>query len=229
MVEKPRRAAKTSKGSATNGPASIAERLAGKRVFLTGVTGFLGQVVLERILADLPDTRVVLLVRSQTGATSVEPAHYLTRKPSFDALRKTLGSDDALLKLLDERVEVVDGDFSRGAPDVPGDIDVVIHSAATVSFDPPIDEGFQTNLLGAMNLYRGVLAGGSRPAFVHVSTAYVAGVQKGVIPERTLDHRVDWRLEADLALRARRDVEAAARKPELLERVPADAGNDDSV
>ena len=76
----------------------------------------------------------------------------------------------------------------------------MIHSAATVSFDPPIDEGFQTNLLGAMNLYGAVLAGGSRPALVHVSTAYVAGVQKGVIPERTLDHRVDWRLEADLAM-----------------------------
>src|SRR5919108_5820110 len=109
---------------------SIVDRLAGKRIFLTGVTGFLGQVVLERLLADFPETRIVLLVRSQTGATAVERVHYLTRKPSFDTLRKTLGSDDALLRLLDERVEVVDGDFSRVEPDVPGGIDVVIHSAA---------------------------------------------------------------------------------------------------
>ena len=56
---------------------------------------------------------------------------------------------------------MIDGDFSRGEPEIPGGIDVAIHSAATVSFDPPIDEGFQTNLLGAMNLYRGVIAGGS--------------------------------------------------------------------
>ncbi|HET9672867.1 MAG TPA: HAD-IB family phosphatase, partial [Actinomycetota bacterium] len=178
--------------------------------------------------ADFPGTRVVLLVRSQTGASSVERVHYLTRKPSFDALRRRLGSDETLLHLLDERVEVVDGDFSRGRPDLPGGLDVVIHSAATVSFDPPIDEGFQTNLLGAMNLYRGVLEGGSRPSLVHVSTAYVAGVQKGVIPETTLDHRVDWRLEADLALRARGDVEAASRKPELLRRFLADASREHS-
>jgi fatty acyl-CoA reductase len=105
---------------------------------------------------------------------------------------------------------------------------VVIHSAATVSFDPPIDEAFTTNLFGAMNLYRGVLAGGSRPSLVHVSTAYVAGVQKGVIPEATLDHRVDWRQEADLALEARHDVEAASRKPELLERFLADAAKEHS-
>src|SRR5919106_188670 len=209
-------------------PASIVDRLAGARVLLTGVTGFLGQVVLERLLGDFPGTRVLLLVRSQTGQTPVERVHYLTRKPSFDTLRRTLGSDEALLQLLDERAEVVDGDFSRGQPDLPGGIDVVIHSAATVSFDPPIDEAFQTNLLGAMNLYRGVLAGGSRPALVHVSTAYVAGVQKGVIPERTLDHRVDWRLEADLALRARRDVEASSRKPELLQRFLEDASREHS-
>src|SRR5262245_36524664 len=108
MVEKPRRTAKTSNRSASSEAAPIAERLAGKRIFLTGVTGFLGQVVLERILADLPETRVVLLVRSQTGATSVERVHYLTRKPSFDALRKTLGSDEALVELLDVRVAVVE-------------------------------------------------------------------------------------------------------------------------
>ena len=221
MVEKGKR-------RPTKADRSIVDRLAGKRVFLTGVTGFLGQVVLERLLADFPETRILLLVRSQTGASPVERVHYLTRKPSFDALRATLGSDDALLRLLDERVEVADGDFSRGQPDLPGDIDVTIHSAATVAFDPPIDEGFQTNLLGAMNLYRGVLAGGSRPALVHVSTAYVAGVQKGVIPERTLDHRVDWRLEADLALQARRDVEASSRKPELLQRFLSDAAKEHS-
>ena len=203
-------------------------RLAGKRIFLTGVTGFLGQVILERLLADFPETSIVLLVRSQTGASSVDRVHYLTRKPSFDRLRGSLGSDDALLRLLDERIEVVDGDFSRSQPDIPGDIDVVIHSAATVAFDPPIDEAFQTNLFGAMNLYRAVLAGGSRPALVHVSTAYVAGVQKGVIPERTLDHRVDWGLEADLALQARRDVEASSRKPELLERFLEDASKEHS-
>ena len=90
--------------------------------------------------------------------------------------------------------------------------------AATVAFDPPIDEGFLTNLLGAVRLYEAVLASGSTPHLVHISTAYVAGNRKGVIPEATLDHRVDWRTEAELALQARRDVEGASRKPEMLDR-----------
>ena len=80
MVEKTRPKAKARRPKAE----SIVDRLAGKRIFLTGVTGFLGQVILERLLADFPETRIVLLVRSQTGASSVERVHYLTRKPSFD-------------------------------------------------------------------------------------------------------------------------------------------------
>ena len=206
---------------------SVVERLSGATVFLTGVTGFLGQVILERLLLDFPQTRIVLLVRSQTGATARERVEYLLRKPAFTVLRERY-DEEGLKDLLDERTEIVDGDFSRGEPAIPAGIDVAIHSAAAVSFDPPIDEGFQTNLLGAINLYRAVLAGGSRPAFVHVSTAYVAGVQKGVIPEGPLEHKVDYRLEAELALAARADVEAASRRTEQLESFMAKAAKEHS-
>ncbi|MEX0985665.1 MAG: HAD-IB family hydrolase [Actinomycetota bacterium] len=206
---------------------SIVEALAGRHILLTGVTGFLGQVILERLLLDFPGTKVSVLVRGQTGATPEDRVRYLLRKPSFDVLRERHG-EDGLQQLLSDQVTVIEGDFSRAEPALPGPFDVVIHSAATVSFDPPIDDAFQTNLLGAQNLYRGVLAGGSTPHFVHISTAYVAGVQKGVIPEGPLDHRVDHMLESDLAMHARRDVEAASRKPEMLQRFMDDAAEDHS-
>jgi fatty acyl-CoA reductase len=195
---------------------SLVDRLSGSRILLTGVTGFLGQVVFERLIGDVPDAQIVLLVRSQTGSSPRDRVEYLFRKPAFDLLRERSG-EDWLRAELDRRVTIVDGDFSRGVPQLPGDIDIAIHSAAAVSFDPPIDEGFQTNLFGAMNLYRGVIESGSRPCLVHISTAYVAGVAKGVVPEDTLDHRVDWRTEGDLALQARRDVEGQSRRPEMLD------------
>ena len=204
------------------GPASIVKRLAGKRLFLTGVTGFLGQAVFERFLLDFPDTPLVLLVRPQLGSTGRDRVHSLLSRPTFDRVREREGAD-GLERLVDERVEVVEGDFAQAELELPADLDVAIHCAATVSFDPPIDEGFQTNLLGAVRLYDSVAASGSRPHLVHVSTAYVAGVRKGVIPEATLDHRVDWRVEAELALQARTDVEAASRKPELLDALLARA------
>ncbi len=201
---------------AVDAPPSIVERLAGKTVLVTGVTGFLGQAVFERLLLDFPDTRVVLLVRPQLGSTGRQRVESLLPRPIFNALREREGND-GIVRLLDERVKVVDGDLSQEELQIPPGIDVVFHCAATVSFDPPIDEAFETNVLGAIRFYEAVLAAGNRPHLLHVSTAYVAGSRKGVIPEATLDHRVDWRTEADLALQARRDVEAASRRPELLD------------
>ena len=51
------------------------DALAGKRILLTGVTGFLGQVILERLLLDFPDTHTTVLVRSQQSSTAVERVH----------------------------------------------------------------------------------------------------------------------------------------------------------
>jgi fatty acyl-CoA reductase len=211
-----------------SGRASLAERLARARVLVTGVTGFLGQAVLERLLLDFPETKVVVLVRPQHGSTGRDRLEAVTRRPLFDALRHREGGDDGIRHLLDQRVEVVEGDFTVAPPPFPSDLDVVIHCAATVSFDPPIDEGFRTNLLGTLRMYEAIRDSGSRPHLIHVSTAYVAGTTKGIVPEATLAHRVDWRTEADLAIRARSDVEAASRHPEQLDRFLAEARKEHS-
>src|SRR5699024_1825973 len=85
-----------------------------------------------------------------------------------------------------------------------------------VSFDPPIDEAFRTNVGGAQNLYEALLASGQDPHVIHVSTAYVGGISKGLRQEGSLRADVDWRAEYEAALAARARVEAESRKPETL-------------
>ncbi|MBW3576180.1 MAG: HAD-IB family hydrolase [Actinobacteria bacterium] len=200
----------------------IADRLAGKRMFLTGVTGFLGQALLERVLADLPETRLVLLVRSKDGVAARDRVAQLLTAPVFEPLRDRIGAE-AVDAFLDERIEVVEGDVTGEPPSIPGDIDVVIHLAGSVEFDSPIDAAFRTNVVGVQRLYRSVQEAGGAPHVVHVSTAYVAGVTQGVIPESPLEHAVDWRAEADAASHARQHVERRSRESELLERLLDDA------
>lgn len=49
---------------------SIASFLAGKNVFITGGTGFLGTVLIERLLSATPDIgKIYLLVRAKNGFT----------------------------------------------------------------------------------------------------------------------------------------------------------------
>ena len=59
----------------------------------------------------------------------------------------------------------------------------MIHSAAAVEFDNPADLSAQTNLLGAARMVEALKATGARPHLVHVSTAYVGGMLRGLVRE----------------------------------------------
>jgi HAD superfamily hydrolase (TIGR01490 family) len=177
----------------------------------------LGTALLERILSELPDTRVTVLVRGRYGSPPESRMEEVLASNAFRPLRERIGVD-GLRRLHAERIALLEGDVAEAVPDLPGDLDVVFHCAASVSFDPPVDQAFQVNVLGAQHLYEAVKASGSRPHLVHVSTAYVAGMTKGVIPEKPLEHRVGWKVEAEAALESRSTVEAASRRPEMLDR-----------
>lgn len=187
----------------------IREGLAGRRVALTGVTGFLGTGLLERLLCDTDVARLDCIVRGDAGARLAA----LLEGAAFGPARERLGAE-GLRARFDERVRPIRCDLTLETPAIAPDVDLVIHCAATVSFDPPIDEAFRTNLLGTMRLYE---AAAGLP-FIHVSTAYVAGITRGTQPEEPLGHSVDWRAEADAAIALRAQVEEESRRPEALER-----------
>jgi len=195
-----------------------ADELAGSHVLLTGATGFLGQATLERLLSSYPDTHISVLIRPRGERTATDRLSALLRKNVFRPLSERLGAEE-LAQLVRERVTVIEGGL--GSATLPADLDVVIHGASTVSFDPPVDEAFRTNVSGVAALYEALTGS---PHVVHISTAYVAGTRKGVVAEAALDHAVDWRLELDMALAARLDVERDSRRPEVLRRALAQAG-----
>ncbi|MCO5969786.1 HAD-IB family hydrolase [Actinoallomurus soli] len=194
--------------------------LGDSHVLLTGATGFLGQATLEKLLSAHPGVRVSVLIRPRGGTSAQRRFDGLLRKPVFRTMRERIGEDE-LRRIAAERVNVIEGDL--GEVTLPSDIDVVIHGASTVSFDPPIDEAFRTNVSGVVTLYEALHKAGADPHVVHVSTAYVAGVRKGVVPEARLDHGVDWRTELGEALAAHADVERDSRRPEVLRKSMARA------
>ncbi|MCA1834767.1 MAG: HAD-IB family hydrolase [Actinobacteria bacterium] len=100
---------------------------------------------------------------------------------------------------------------------MPHSTDIVIHCAATVSFDPPIDEAFYTNLVASLKMLEAARSAGAR--YIQISTAYVAGLTRGTQLEEPLGRIVDWRAELAHAQRVRQDVEDASRRPEVLDRL----------
>ncbi|GAA4414727.1 HAD-IB family hydrolase [Georgenia halophila] len=186
-------------------------------VLLTGATGFVGQAVLEKLLSAYPTTRITVVVRPRGELTAERRVEKLLRKPVFGPWRERVG-EEAATAAVAERVSVVSGDLGD-LPPLPDDVDVVVHSASTVSFDLPVDEAFAANVGGPISLYEALLANGSDPHVVHVSTAYVAGLRKGVAEERSLDHSIDRDVELASAVAARTAADDESRTPEVLSRL----------
>lgn len=172
-------------------------------VLVTGVTGFLGQALLERLLSGT-DARVSVVIRPRGARTGADRLIALLGKSVFEPWVARLGKEAALRRLT-QRVHVLEGDL-RDLPPLPTDLDAVVHSASSVSFDDPIDMAFTTNVGGPFALYRAMSEAGGQTAnahVVHVSTSYVSTGRHEVAPEQSLAHDVDWRAELSRALEMR--------------------------
>ncbi|HLI53424.1 MAG TPA: HAD-IB family phosphatase [Acidimicrobiales bacterium] len=211
----------------------IREALAGRTLAVTGATGFLGTAVVERLLRCVPGCQVLVLVRPGRRGAEDRLRRDLLRNNCFDRLRRELGAGfDAAVGA---RLRAVAADVGADglALDPAGrealaSCDVVVHSAATVSFDSPLDAAVETNLLGPVRVAETLGAVGSPAHLVAVSTAYVAGSRRGRAPEAALadtpwSTEADWRAEVAAARRARADTDARSREPEMLARFGRDA------
>lgn len=206
----------------------ISDQLAGQRIFITGTTGFLGTNLLERLLRGVPDCEIVLLVRAGRRSTVAQRLQReILKNDAFDRLRADLGKD-GFAEMTARRITAINGDVSRdglGLDDegraILASCDIVIHSAATVSFDSPLDSAVEVNLLGPTRIAKTLQDLEVTPHLVAVSTCYVAGNRRGTAPEIHVAESpffvdVDWRGEVEGARRARSDADAGSRKPDQL-------------
>ena len=164
----------------------IAESLAGKRIAITGSTGFVGTALVERLLRSVPDCELILLVsdgKRTKAAKRVEKE--LLRNDAFDRLREQYDGPDStesFAEMTARRITTITGDVSSDGLGLDDDdrrtfstADTVIHSAATVSFDSPLDRAVEINLLGPVRIAQLCHDLGVTPHLVAVSTCYVAG------------------------------------------------------
>jgi HAD superfamily hydrolase (TIGR01490 family) len=210
----------------------IAEALRGKTILVTGSTGFLGKSIVEKCLRSIPDiARINLAIRSSARRSATERLEReVLASPAFKRLKDELG-EDAFARLAAEKLGVVEIDLGRDGLGLSDEArerlracDIVIHSAAAVEFDNPADLSAQTNLLGAARLVEALRATGSRPHLVHISTAYVGGMLRGVVREEPpLDPGLNWRHEAEVLSNLRAPVEEESRRPEVLNRLRGEA------
>jgi thioester reductase-like protein len=174
--------------------APLLERYRGRRVLLTGATGFLGQALLEKMLRALPEVEeITLLVRRRGRLSARERLEEVFASRIFRRLRcERPGFDE----WWPEKVGVAEG--ALGLPRLGMDeeswaalasrLTAIIHVGGLASFDEPLDRVLQVNTLGGLEILELAREAGNVP-LIHVSTAYVSGKREGTHPEAPLPWR----------------------------------------
>jgi len=167
---------------------SARKEFTGRHVLLTGVTGYVGQLLLAKLLALSPDiAQVYVVIRSKQSLSASQRFRDLARTSlAFELVEKSCharGIDDHL-GWIESKCTAVSGDVSKpefGIQDMKAlmeTIDVFIHSAADVGFTNTFTDAVRSNLMGTVNALDFAKQCIKRPLFCYVSTAYVSAHQR---------------------------------------------------
>ncbi|MCW8131310.1 MAG: AMP-binding protein [Planctomycetota bacterium] len=211
---------------------SVRRFFAGKGVLVTGSTGFLAKALVEKILRDLPEVKKVYLLirpRAKADGSLVDPRERLReeilRNSAFSRLREQMG--ERFEAWCQERIACVPGDLTHprlgldeaAFENLAREVQIVIGSAATVVFDERLDLALDINTLSPLRLLE--LAKAAKGAYLHISTAYVSGMRKGLVPERILNplEAIDAQLAPGLPRPDSFDLEREIEKLRTLAKI----------
>ncbi|CAB3233870.1 unnamed protein product [Arctia plantaginis] len=155
-------------------PISIPEYYTNKTIFITGSSGFMGKVLIEKLLRDCPDIKkIYMLMRPKKGHGSKERLDDLLAFRIFDRLKAE--HPERFQKL-----HVIPGDIllenlgitAEDRKVIQDETQIIFHCAACVRFDMFLRDAVKMNTLGTkmvLELTEGVK---NLEVFVHVSTSY---------------------------------------------------------
>lgn len=143
-------------------------------VFITGGTGFIGKVLLEKLLRSCPGLkRAYLLVRSKRGEEPQARLEKMFNSQMFDRLKQQ--QPNALEKVTALAGDLTEPNLGLSASDeavLMDNVSIVFHSGATVRFDEPLRKAVELNVLGTRRVLDLCRRMPHFSALVHVSTAY---------------------------------------------------------
>ena len=174
---------------------SVDSSLKGKQVFITGVTGFLGKAIVEKILREVPSVgKVHILVRGSARQSAYERCmEGVFQSSIFDVLRSTHGNQ--FQQLVDQKVHIVEGELTEplfglnptNFALLGSKLDLIINSAASVNFRENLDQALKINTLCLNNIISLANYNSHEEAVtsvLQVSTCYVNGMNQGEILEK---------------------------------------------
>lgn len=177
----------------------IVKFFANRDVFITGGSGFMGKVLIEKLLRSCPDLkRIFILIREKKSKTILERLEELKKIPVFDRLHSECPHTLDKLVPINGDVTALGLGISQEDLDLMSDVSVIFHSAASVRFDDSLKDAILMNTRGTREVMRFAETLKKIKVILHVSTTY-CNPDKKIVEEKVYPAKADWRTAIKIA------------------------------
>ncbi|XP_013185416.2 fatty acyl-CoA reductase wat [Amyelois transitella] len=146
----------------------------GKNILITGATGFLGKILVEKLLRCCPGVEnLYLLVRQKKGKDIYTRIDEIFDDPVFDRLKEQLPKFRHKVVVVPADCEVAGLGLTLSDRQMLTEkVNIIFHSAATVKFDEHLRAALNTNVRAPLHLLRLARDMKDLDVLMHISTAY---------------------------------------------------------
>lgn len=137
----------------------IRKFFAGKNVLLSGCTGFLGKVLLEKLMRSCPEiNRFYIMIRPKKNMKPIDRVkNEILSSYNFSVLKR---QNPKFIEWAESKIIPIQADLvvehlglsPEERQEVVENVNVIINSAASVNFDDPIQEALQINYFGCLRV-----------------------------------------------------------------------------
>ena len=178
---------------------SIKKFFDGCEVFITGGTGFVGRVLIEKLLRSCSGVKkIYVIIRSRKGVTSSERISAITNCKLFDGLKASDPTATNKIHALNGDVQKIRLGLSDEDLEKVKNCSIIFHCAASVRFDDPLSSAILMNTRGTLEICKIAEQIPHLKALVHVSTSFIQPKKYGS-DEIFYPADVDWRQFIKLA------------------------------
>ncbi|KAM7262178.1 hypothetical protein ACFE04_021255 [Oxalis oulophora] len=178
----------------------------GKTYLITGATGFLAKVLVEKMLREFPDIeKMYLIIRAKDDQVAMKRFEVeIMKSELFKNLKNIHG--EFYENFMKSKLVPLAGDISLPNFGMTSsmtfllaqEVDIIISSAANTTFDERYDISLNTNIEGPRQLMSFAKTCRKLCVFVQISTAYVNLAKKGLVLENPFSPTID--IDAEIKL-----------------------------
>lgn len=177
-----------------------------QEIFVTGGSGFMGKVLIEKLLRSCPGIKTIyVLLRPKKGKLVQERLQTIIDTPLFAPLKQH--DPEALEKLVPIAGDIAEIDLGISSKDRSKmeNVSIIFHSAASVRFDDSLQYAVFMNTRGTREIMNMAKSLSRIKVVLHVSTTYSHPELK-VVGEKIHKPYVDWRKTIKIAEKMDEDV-----------------------